>query len=175
MSIEGQNFFPGEAATPQEIAGLAGEYRRAADLLLANTRRGRPVSRAPFRFVAVHALELYLNALLLALGQQPSDLRRMRHDLAARSRLAVAARLGLRKRTVAHLTALSTNREYLTTRYDPCARETSELNRLAATLCEVADKVTIALAEAAPAPRAARSSAAGHSDARSGRRPDNGV
>jgi HEPN domain-containing protein len=142
MSIEGQKFFPGETATPRQIASLADEYRHAADALLGTVRRGQPLSRAPYRFVAIHALELYLNALLLAAGKPPVALRRMHHDLASRTELAMTARLILRKRTLAHLAALSEGREYLTTRYDPAAPQGSELNRLAATLAEVAEKVT---------------------------------
>ena len=108
MSIEGQKFYPGETATPRQIAALADEYRQAADALLATGRRGSPLSRAPYRFVAINAIELYLNALLLADGCPSSDLRRMHHDLSSRSRLAAADRLRLRKRTVAHLASLST-------------------------------------------------------------------
>lgn len=143
MSIEGQKFYPGEAASPQQVAALAGEYRQAADALLANGRRGEPLSLAPYRFVAIHAVELYLNAMLLLAGHSPVELRRMHHDLASRTELAVAANLRLRRRTLLHLQALSQTREYLATRYDPAASETSQLNRLAATLTEVAQKVTV--------------------------------
>ena len=142
MSIEGQKFYPGETASPRQVAELADEYRRAADALLGNGRRGAPLSRAPYRFVAIHAVELYLNAMLLKAGYTAIELRRMHHDLASRTRLAVASKLDLRKRTLTHLTRLSETREYLTTRYDPEASEASELNRLAATLAEVAAKVT---------------------------------
>ena len=141
MSIEGQKFYPGETASPQQVAALADEYRQAADALLGKGRRGEPLSRAPYRFVAIHAVELYLNAMLLVAGHSPVELRRMHHDLASRTELAVAAKLRLRRRTLMHLRTLSQTREYLATRYDPDASETSELNRLAATLAEVAQKV----------------------------------
>jgi HEPN domain-containing protein len=150
MSLEGQKFFPGETATARQIADLADSYRQAADALLSVGRRGDPLSRAPYRFVAIHAIELYLNALLLATGRESVDLRRMHHDLASRTQLAITTRLTLRKRTLAHLMALSERREYLTTRYDPVATETSELNRLAATLAEVAEKVTVVIKDTKP-------------------------
>lgn len=154
MLVEGQKFYPGESATPRQIAALADEYRQAADALLKTGRRGVPLSRAPYRFVAIHAIELYLNALLLAGGCPSADLRRMHHDLTSRSALAVD-RLRLRKRTLAHLATLSETREYLTTRYAPEATITSELNRLAATLAEVAGKVG-AFIERADDPRGTR-------------------
>lgn len=141
MSLEGQRFYPGEAASARQVADLADEYRQAADALLGRGRRGAPISRAPYRFMAIHAVELYLNAMLLAAGHPPVELRRMHHDLASRAELA-SAKLALRRRTLEHLLILSRTREYLTTRYDPGATAASELNRLAATLAEVGDKVT---------------------------------
>ncbi|MDB5460335.1 MAG: hypothetical protein JWO72_2076 [Caulobacteraceae bacterium] len=67
----------------------------------------------------------------------------MQHNLAARTELAIASGLRLRLRTAAHLRALAENREYLMTRYEPERTGTaSQMNRLAATLEEVAMKVT---------------------------------
>ena len=67
----------------------------------------------------------------------------MRHDLAARAEPAIACGLRLRKRTAAHLVALVGNREYVVTRYGPEMTATvSQINRLNATLEEVASKVT---------------------------------
>ena len=145
MTIEGQKFYPGEAATPEQIVLLANEYRSAALALLPTGRRGEPLSRAPYRLLAIHAIELYLNALLLAAGQTPANLRRMHHNLAARAELPLGLKLGLRKRTLAHLQTLSETREYLITRYDPATSSASQLNRLHATLTEVAEKVTSAI------------------------------
>ena len=141
MSIERQQFYPGETAAPRQIADLADEYRRAADALLHTGRPGQPLSRAPYRLVAIHAIELYLNAFLLAAGHPSTKLRALHHDLAARTEFALSAKLPLRKRTVEHLRRLSKTREYLLTRYDPATVPGSELNRLAATLTEVAEKV----------------------------------
>lgn len=141
MSLEGQKFYPGDTATPRQILLLANEYHRAAIALMGTGRRGRPLSRAPYRLVAIHAIELYLNALLLAAGHPSARLRSLHHNLAARTQFALSAKLHLRKRTLNHLNSLSETREYLTTRYDPAGSAASELNRLAATLTEVADKV----------------------------------
>ena len=143
MSIEGQKFYPGETATPQQIILLANEYRRAAETLRETSRRREPISLAPYRFVAIHAIELYLNAVLLAAGHPSAKLRGLHHDLASRVKFASSAKLNLRTRTLKHLRGLSETREYLVTRYDPALSATSQLNRLAATLNEVADKVIV--------------------------------
>ncbi len=143
MSIEGQKFpYPGAVASLEQMLTLAEEYRRAAHALLPTGRRKRPLSRAPYRLVAIHALELYLNALLLATGHPMARIRGLQHDFATRAELALAAGLGLRKRTILHLRGLSETREYIITRYDPGLSAASQLNRLAATLEEVAEKVT---------------------------------
>jgi hypothetical protein len=118
MSIEGQKFYPGETASPRQVAELADEYRKVAEALLGNGRRDARLSRAPYRFVAIHAVELYLNAMLLKAGYSAIELGRMHHDLASRNQLALAAKLDLRKRTLTHLQRLSETREYPTTRYD---------------------------------------------------------
>jgi hypothetical protein len=142
MSVEGQKFYPGEAATAQQVVQLANEYRRSADALRQTGRRRQPISLAPYRFVALHAIELYLNAALLAAGHPSAKLRAMQHDLASRTQFAPIAKLNLRTRTLKHLQTLSEAREYLVTRYDPAMSAASQLNRLAATLNEVAEKVT---------------------------------
>jgi len=126
---------------------LAEEYRKAAHLLLQLGRRGDPLSRAPCRLSAIHAIELYLNALLLFMGQETSRIRGLQHNLAARSEMAIANGLQLRKRTAAHLSAMAGNREYLVTRYGPEMTATiSQINRLTATLDEVANKVSAMMA-----------------------------
>ena len=68
-------------------------------------------------------------------------MRALQHDFATRTELAIAAGLKLRRRTILHLRGLSETREYLITRYDPGLSAASQLNRLAATLEEVAEKV----------------------------------
>ncbi len=141
MSLEGQNFYPGEAATPVQIVLLADEYRSAAEALRPLGRRGVPLSRSPFRLVAIHAIELYLNAALLHAGHSPSRVRGLQHDLAERTQLVSETGIILRKSTVTHLESLSSTREYLVSRYDPDLAAASQLNRLSATLDEVATKV----------------------------------
>lgn len=147
MLVEFQKPYPGDLATPGEIRLLADEYRKAAHLLRQLGRAGQPLSRAPFRLSAIHAIELYLNALLLNRGYAPAEIRRMQHDLAERTGLAIAGGLRLRARTAAHLNALAESREYLVTRYGPELSGTiSQINRFEATLEEVARKVTEMLA-----------------------------
>jgi len=123
---------------------LANEYRRAASALYALGRKGEPLSRAPYRLLAIHALELYLSAVLIHRGHAPTAVRGLQHDLATRAHLAAIAGLVLRKRTAAHLASLAMSREYVVTRYSPEAQcSLSQVNRLAATLEEVAAKVTL--------------------------------
>lgn len=134
--------YPGHHATPGEIIRLADEFRETAKVIEKLGRPGDPVSRAPFRFNAIHAIELYLNALLLHAGYDRGRIRGLQHDLAARADLASKAGLLLRQRTQAHLLTLASTREYLVSRYAPDAAGTlSQLNRLTATLDEVAAKV----------------------------------
>ena len=141
-------------ATPEEILRLAESYRLAALALAELGRRGDPMSRAPYRYAAVHAIELYLNALLLRAGHAPSRIRGLHHDFSARADLAITCGLLFRKRTAKHLKMIASTREYLVTRYGPELTSTlAQLNRLAATLDEVAVKVRLAMS--GPAPTAA--------------------
>ena len=146
MTVEGQRFYPDERATAEQVLHLAREYRQAAEKLVECGRRREPLSRAPFRMVAIHAIELYLNALLLAAGRPAGKVRGLHHDLGVRTALAIGVGLRLRKRTVQHLETLSETREYLLTRYDPEASMPSEVNRLLATLTEVSEKVPLWIA-----------------------------
>lgn len=137
------NAYPGDLASPQQVHALAEEYRKASHLLLQLGRAGKPLTRAPFRLTAIQAIELYLTAALLGRGHTPAQIRKLRHDLWARTELAVAAGLSFRKGTMEHLRALSQSREYLVTRYGPeMAATASQINRLTATLDEVAKKAS---------------------------------
>jgi HEPN domain-containing protein len=145
------NPYPGHGASALELRTLADEYRRAAQLLVQLGRPGNPLSRAPLRLTAIHAIELYLNALLLNRGHAPAAIRGLQHDLLARAALAREAGLNLRLKTRAHLEALARNREYLASRYAPeQGASLSQVNRIMATLEEVARKVSGQL-DAAPA------------------------
>lgn len=144
--------YPGELASPHQIHELAEQYRKAATLLLQLGRPGKPLTRAPFRLSAIHAIELYLTALLLHRGHNPNQIRKMQHDLSARTEHALEAGLRLRAKTAQHLQSLSRNREYLVTRYGPeLAATASQINRLTATLDEVAAKVTLLIGLSATA------------------------
>ncbi|HEX4534009.1 MAG TPA: hypothetical protein VH000_07245 [Rhizomicrobium sp.] len=151
MSAKGARY-PGDSATVEQVLRLAEAYRAATAMLLLQEPSGDGPTRAPCRLSAIHAIELYLDALLLRSGHTASSIREMGHDLAARTELAVADGLCLRDRTAKHLAAMSSNKEYVTTRYDVEMSATlSQLNRLTATLEEVASKVTARCAAKAPA------------------------
>lgn len=62
--------YPRELASPHQLHELGEECRRAANLLLQSGRSGKPLSQAPFGLSAIHAIELYLTALLLHCGTQ---------------------------------------------------------------------------------------------------------
>jgi len=146
MSIEGQKIYPGEEATALQVLMLADEYRKAAETLSPTGRRGKPLSRAPYRLVAIHAIELYLNALMLSRGLAPAKVRGLHHNMAARALFARTNGLSLRQATISHLVKLSESREYQCSRYGAETTESlSQPNRLAATLTEIGDKVAKAL------------------------------
>lgn len=138
--MENAKPYPGDASTPEEMLGLAQEYQRAAECLRDTCRRGHSQSYAPYRWVAIHATELYLTALLLFHGHRMSQIRGMQHNLAERAKLAINAGLALKTKTAAHLADMTANREYLLARYEPAATK-SQINRLEATLNETAEKV----------------------------------
>ena len=136
------NSYPGEEATVEQILGLASEFRNAAISLRALHRKRNALSLAPCRFAALHAIELYLNARLLLSGSDPKVVRGLQHNFAARTEKVAASGLVLRKRTAQHLSQLAGNREYLVARYSPeMATTLSQINRLMATLHEVATKI----------------------------------
>lgn len=144
MTKQPAQLYPGDLATAKDVRLLADRYRDAAHLLQQMGRPRDPLSRAPYRLTAIHAIELYLNALLLHRGIDPGRIRGMQHDLALRTQIATSKGLQLRDRTVAHLVAVAEHREYLVSRYGPeLARAASQINRLAATLEEVATKVSV--------------------------------
>lgn len=133
--------YPGENAQPDEILRLAHEYRAAAEHLFGKRRKRQPMSLAPCRLTAIHAIELYLNAHLVASGMSMKDVRALGHDLTARAERSRARGLVFRALTAKHLVELTGSREYLEARYDPAMTKT-QLSRLLATLGEVAAKVT---------------------------------
>ncbi len=135
--------YPGELASSAELLRLAEQYRAASQAVHKLGRAGDPLSLAPYRLNTIHAIELYLSALLLHAGYEPSRVRGLQHNLAARAELAAACGLKLRLRTLSHLRSLADTREYLISRYAPEATAMlSQVNRLAATLEEVAKKVS---------------------------------
>ena len=147
---DARSSYPCELATPEDLLRLADSYRQAALALAALGSRGDPVSHAPYRNAAIHAIELYLNALLLRAGHAPSLVRGLQHDFSARADLAIKCGLLLRRRTAEHLRMIASTREYLVARYGPELTSTlAQLNRLAATLDEVATKVHFAMSKVA--------------------------
>jgi len=135
--------YPGEAASAEQLLQLANEYRTAAHTLLGQGKAGKPLSWAPCRLVAIHAIELYFNALLLHKGMESAQVRNLRHCLSQRLELAVANGIRLKKKTSDHLIDMTSKREYLVTRNGAeMPASMSEINRLTATLDEVGKKVS---------------------------------
>ncbi|MEO6299290.1 MAG: hypothetical protein ABIV25_08790 [Paracoccaceae bacterium] len=101
-----------------------------------------PLSRAPARLCAIHAIELHLSAFLRQEGVSPIEIRRTHHSLAKMSEYSAIGLLKLQTKTSAYLVSMTGNREYLISRYGPELVAThSELNRLTMTLVEVMTKV----------------------------------
>ena len=144
--MESPERYPGAEARPEEVIRLANHYRGAANDLLRLAEEKGPSRVAPCRLCALHAIELYLNAFLLKRGYSPERLGDSRYDLAARASLAASGGLALRRRTAIHLATMTQGREHLVVRYDPGLARLPPLNRLWATLDEIARKVTLAVA-----------------------------
>jgi hypothetical protein len=131
--------YPGQEPSVRDTLALAAQYRDAAVKLCGTSPKP---AHLPVRLLALHSVELYLDALLLAKGLDHKMIRGFQHDLGERSRLAIDAGLALRKRTAAHLATLSSTREYDAIRYGPTrAAMFSLVNRVMATLDEVSQKV----------------------------------
>jgi hypothetical protein len=135
--------YPGDAAQAGDLLRLAESYEQSARLLLRKPCQPRhPDAIAPGRLCAVHAVELYLNAYLRASGEEMAAIRGLQHDLALRIARARHHGLVVRKRTEAHLAALTSGREYILARYAPGEMERpSPINRIEATLSEIGNKV----------------------------------
>ncbi|WP_137113335.1 hypothetical protein [Mesorhizobium sp. GR13] len=140
--------YPGEIATPSQIKLLADEYAKASRAIAELGDRKRQISFAPARWAAIHAIELYLNAFLLLRGHRPVVIRNLQHDFRAKTNIAQECGLNVREKTFEHLASLTDSREYLTTRYAAdSASIWPHLNRLLATMEEVAEKVAAVLPE----------------------------
>jgi HEPN domain-containing protein len=136
--------YPGSAACAADLLSLANAYRRSAGRLLKDRRQS--LACAPATLCAIHAIELYLNAFLLHRGSSPKEIRRHVHDLAGRGALVMERGLVLRRRTIEHLGKITRDREYLVSRYGPEKISTlSQVNRLIATMDEIARKVIAAV------------------------------
>nr|WP_234913890.1 hypothetical protein [Rhizobium rhizogenes]QCO89361.1 hypothetical protein pC5.7d_644 [Rhizobium rhizogenes] len=135
--------YPGKAAGVRDILNLAKQYQDAANKLGESSSKS---NQAPRRLLALHAIELYLNAFLIAKGVTPATIGGFQHDFGERARRASEAGLVLRKRTVAHLAALSASNEYHAISYAPeLTAALSQVNRVMATVDELSRKVRKAL------------------------------
>ncbi|WP_159832467.1 hypothetical protein [Novosphingobium sp. TCA1] len=144
--MDSKENYPGSCASVGQLLDLAEEYHAAHNRLVTNPNSGLPHASAPARLLAIHAIELYLNAYLLHNGVSQQIVRGLQHDLSKRTVLAIEHGLNLRKRTEAHLMKLHAAREYLSARYGPDLAETwSEMSSLAATLQDVFKKVRSSL------------------------------
>lgn len=136
--------YPGETATAGQILHLARAYHDAAQSLWEGGCRKHTIARAPLHLTAIHAIELYLNALLVHTDMEPAKVRAFKHCLENRADQAIQVGLKLGTKTRAHLVSMSDNREYLVVRYEPDLKETmSNISRLMATLNEVSKEVTL--------------------------------
>lgn len=140
LDISSRTDYPGSKASVREILDLANSYYLAANVLFHESQKKLvPLSSAPARMAAIHAIELYVNAFLRHEGVAPGEIRKRMHDL---DEPTLVDKLKLRKRTALHLKVMTARREYLIARYAPeRVIDHTELNRLSATLVEVMMKV----------------------------------
>lgn len=135
--------YPGSAASAWQILSLAHHYYNSCIHLMIRFEGEEAHALAPARLLAIHAIELYLNALMLDAGDTPQMIRGLQHDLAGRAQRAIECGLLLRQKTANHLARLTSSREYIVARYGPeLTGSQSELNRLTATLKEVSERVS---------------------------------
>jgi hypothetical protein len=139
----GKEYCPGDSMDALSTLALAAEYAQASKALRKLGRMRQAQSYAPFRFAALHAIELYLSAYLRLHGLDNAELRSTGHRFCAKTELATQHGLRLRKKTHAHLIELSGNREYQAVRYDTTMLALlTKINRLEATRDEIAAEVT---------------------------------
>jgi len=133
--------------TPKELVELAQSFVAASETYLTLHKKTKSVAQAPYRFNAIHAIELYLTAYLQLNKHEPGEIRDLQHNLKERTARATKAGLVLRKRTISHLGKMTSTREYVETRYHPAAlKKLSQPTQLLATLKEVREKVEKAVA-----------------------------
>jgi hypothetical protein len=132
------HLYPGSALSSAEVLELADAFRESARQLLDKDPKRCSKASGPLRLLTIHAIELYLNAYLLASGLDASAIRGLQHDLKAREQLVRDRGMVLRVKTGKHLSDLTVKREYLVSRYDiPDNASLSALSRLTATMEEV--------------------------------------
>jgi hypothetical protein len=130
--------YPGATATVADLIAMAEEYRRAAHLLLDPSTSSLARAKAPGRYCALHAIELFGNAVSRHDGMKHGEIRCRNHDL---DHTHLLDRLVLRTKTRSHLLSMTQGREYLRLRYAPdMLDDLAPVNRLLATLDEVAKK-----------------------------------
>lgn len=128
--------------TPKALVELARSYSKASKRYIGLHKSTESLTQAPYRFAAIHAIELYLTAYLQLNRHEPKAIRELQHNLEERTARAAKAGLNLRKRTINHLGKLTSTREYVETRYHPGAlKKLSQLQQLHATLNDVQQKV----------------------------------
>jgi hypothetical protein len=139
--------YPGNDDSAAQFMKLAKHYANAANSFSKLAEKQKGPALAPYRLLAIHAIELALNALLLHNAVPPEKVRGLQHNLQERITLTNDFGLALRAKTVRHVKELTESREYLLHRYDPEASlKVSQLNRLIATMQEVSCKVEMLLA-----------------------------
>lgn len=132
----------------RELIELAASYAEAAEKLKELWKKGVPLSQAPFRFVAIHAIELYLNAYLETNDHDPKEIRGLQHDLQKKTNCAMADGLKLKLRTVKYLGKLTANADYTCARYKPASlKQPAPPSQLLAAMNDVKDKVAMAVAQ----------------------------
>lgn len=133
---------PGDNATPQDVLVLANQYRSAFENLRRPKGAAAKALIAPAHLCAIHAIELYLHALLRQEGTPYPALRDHHHKLADMVTYECVAELNLRTKTIQHLKTMTDSREYVVVRYAPeMKHKRSNPTQVEATLKDIADKV----------------------------------
>lgn len=133
---------PGDNADPRDVLALANQYRSAFENLRRPKGAAAKALIAPAHLCAIHAIELYLHALLRQEGTPYSTLRDHHHKLSDMATYERVAELNLRTKTIEHLKTMTDSREYVVVRYAPeMKHKRSNPTQVEATLNDIADKV----------------------------------
>jgi HEPN domain-containing protein len=131
--------YPGDHIDGVALLGMAKSYHEAADRLRAALTPCKNGDYAPWRLLALHAIELYLSAAMLRHDHDMAVVRSSSHDLEKKLNLLLKDGMRFSEKTCHVLRLVSQDRHYVRARYAPdMVKEMMPITRLNAALSDVA-------------------------------------